>query len=78
MDRENERRRERGGVLTLFLSVYHSLSLLPFYDVSRGTEDVYYIPLIRTWNQQALYLSLIIYKRAHTLFKALRAEDQKL
>ena len=45
--------------------------------VSRGTDDVHYISLIRTRNQQALY-PLIMYKRARLFFEVLRPEDQNL
>src|SRR6266498_575454 len=49
----------------------------PAPSVPRGTDDVHYISLIRTRNQQALYL-LIMCKRARLFFEALRPEDQNL
>jgi len=59
--------------LSLALLFSHS----PALSVPRGTDDVHYISLIRTRNQQALYL-LIMNKRARLFFEALRPEDQNL
>src|SRR5215475_4173173 len=80
--RAGERGGESGRIgYFLRLSLPRSPALLlprsPAPSVPRGTDDVHNISLIRTRNQQALYL-LIMCKRARLFFKALSPEDQNL